>query len=154
MAKNQPKTVEEVRADIANINRTSDVAQADYVYTLLQYAPEKLDDIVDPDTVGMIENAIAKAGDHFTSSTEAAVQKTINTKVEAAVRALTNDAELTGYAGRVFNAETFAKKVAPKEGRKRLSPQDKAARVVEDASPEQLEALAALLKERGISIEA
>jgi len=149
MAKN---TAVATAPDIANINRTSDVAQADYVFTLLTYAPERLEDIVDPGTVGEIENAIAEAGELFKSTTEVAVQRAIDTKVEAAVRALTNDAELTGYAGRSFDAEVFAKKVAPKVGRARLSPEEKAAKVIEEASPEQLDALAALLAARGIEL--
>jgi hypothetical protein len=138
--------------DIANINRTSDVQQADYINTLLVHSPEALEDIVDPATVKAVQAAIKEAGDKFTSSTATAIQKTIDTKVAAAVKALTNDAKLTGYAGRVFDAETFAKKVQPKVGRVRLSPEEKASRVVEDATPEQLEALAALLKAKGISV--
>lgn len=139
--------------DIANINRTSDVAQADYVYTLATHSPESLEDIVDPATVAAITDAIVEAGDQFTSTTEAAIQKAIDTKVNAAIRALTNDAPLTGYAGRAFNAEEFAKRVAPKVKRGRgLSVEEKAARVVEQATPEQLEALAALLREKGIEL--
>jgi len=146
------KSVDAPAVDIANINRTHDVAHADYVYTLLVHAPEKLADIVDPQTIAEITNAVESAGELFHSSTDAAIQRAIDTKVEAAVRALTNDAPLTGYAGRAFDAETFAKKVTPKAGRTRLSPEQKAAKVVENATPEQLDALAALLREKGIEL--
>jgi len=153
MAKTQPKAPTKVTVDIKNINRTSDVQFADYVNTVLQFGDvEQLADIVAPETVEAIKAAISEAGDQFTSTTETAIQKTITTKVEAAIRALTNDAPLTGYAGRAFDAEAFAKKVAPKTGRARLSPQEKAERVVADASDEQLAALAALLKEKGIEL--
>ena len=84
----------------------------------------------------------------------AMTHETIETKVAAAVRALTNDAPLTGYAGRAFDAEVFAKKVAPKTGRSKLSPEEKAQRVVESATDEQLEALAALLAAKGIQLPA
>ena len=138
--------------DIANINRTSDVAHADYIHTLVVHEPEALEGLVDPSTVAEVEAAIAAAGPLFESSTDKAVSKTITTKVEAAQRALSNTAELTGYAGRSFNAETFATKVAPKPGRSRLSPEEKAAKVVDNATPEQLDALAALLREKGIEL--
>ena len=151
-AKPAAKKADKPAVDIANINRTSDVQLADYIYTLLEHEPEALEGIVEPETVAAVQTAIKEAGEKFTSSTDTAVKKTIQTKVEAAVKALTNTAPLTGYAGRAFDAETFSKKVQPKTGRTRLSPEDKAKRVVEDASPEQLEALAALLAEKGIAL--
>ena len=139
------------RPDVSKVNRTSEVAMADYIHTLVQHAPERLDGIVDPATVKATEAAIAEAGDRFTSTTDRAIQRAIETKVEAAVRALTNEDELNGYAGRAFNAEVFAKKVAPKTGRRKLSPEERAARTVEQATPEQLDALAELLKARGLA---
>ena len=49
------------RADIASINRTSDVAQADYVYTIMVYGDEEhkeqLKDIVDEGTLDAIQAA-------------------------------------------------------------------------------------------------
>ena len=154
MAKKNTQVESAPRPDIASIKRTSDVAHADYVFTLMQWAPAELEDIVDPATVAAVDAAISAAGDLFDSTTERAIAKTISTKVEAAVRALTNEDELNGYAGRAFDPEVFAAKVAPKvsKGRARLSPEQKAERVVAEATPEQLEALAELLRAKGIEI--
>ena len=152
MAKPKVAAGSTVTVDIANINRTSDVSFADYVYTLLVHDPEGLADIVEPQTIAEITNAIEEAGPLFVSTTETAIAKTISTKVEAAIRALTNDAPLTGYSGRGFDKEVFAKKVSPKVGRVRLSPAEKAEKLVESATSEQLEALAALLREKGIEL--
>ena len=96
--------------------------------------------------------AIEEAGELFTSTTDAAIEKAIETKVAAAIKALSNTDELNGYAGREFDPENFSKKVQPKVKRERLSPEEKAQRITEKASPEQLEALAALLAARGIAI--
>ena len=151
-AKPAVKKADKPAVDIANINRTSDVQLADYIHTLLEHEPEALEGVVEPSTVAAVKLAIEEAGEKFTSSTDTAIKKVIETKVAAAVKALTNTAPLTGYAGRSFDAEIFSKKVQPKTGRTRLSVEEKAARVVEDASPEQLAALAALLQAKGITI--
>ena len=139
------------RPNIASIARTSDVSHADYIYTLAEHAPDELKNLVSAKTQKAALKAIEEAGELFTSTTDAAIEKAIETKVAAAIKALSNTDELNGYAGRAFDAEVFAKKVAPKTGRRKLSPEDRANRVVEEASPEQLEALAALLKERGLA---
>lgn len=138
------------RPDVANTPRQSAVAFADYINTLNQHAPEQLADIVDPSTVKAALAAIEAAGDRYTSTTAAAIATAIKNKVEAAVKALTNDAPLTGYAGYSFDPEVFAAKVAPKKGRSKLSDEDRMARVAEQATPEQLEILAALLREKGL----
>ena len=139
------------RPNIANISRTSDVAHADYIYTLAEHAPEDLKALVPAKTQKAALKAIEEAGDLFTSTTDAAIEKAIETKVAAAIKALSNTDELNGYAGREFNAENFSKKVQPKVKRERLSPAEKAQRITEKATPEQLEALAALLAARGVS---
>lgn len=140
------------RPNIANISRTSDVAHADYIYTLAEHAPDELKDLVSAKTQKAALKAIEEAGELFTSTTDAAIEKTIETKVAAAIKALSNTDALNGYAGREFDAENFSKKVQPKVKRERLSPEEKAQRITEKASPEQLEALAALLAARGIAV--
>lgn len=139
------------RPDVANQPRQSHVAFADYVTTLALHAPERLEDIVSPDVVETVRVAINEAGENFHSTTAARITKVINDKVEQAVAALTKEDALTGYAGFAFDPEAFATKTAPKKGRARLSPEAKAARIAEQATPEQLDALAALLKERGLA---
>lgn len=140
------------RPNIANISRTSDVAHADYIYTLAEHAPDELKNLVSSKTQKAALKAIEEAGELFTSTTDAVIEKAIETKVAAAIKALSNTDELNGYAGREFDAENFSKKVQPKVKRERLSPEEKAQRITEKASPEQLEALAALLAARGIAI--
>ena len=140
------------RPNIANISRTSDVAHADYIYTLAEHAPDELKNLVSSKTSKAALKAIEEAGELFTSTTNAAIEKAIETKVAAAIKALSNTDELNGYAGREFDAENFSKKVQPKVKRERLSPEEKAQRITEKASPEQLEALAALLAARGIAV--
>ena len=149
MAKNN--TAPAGRPDVASMPRQSPVAFADYVLTLSEYAPDRLEEIVAPDVAAAALGAIAAAGDRFKSTTAARVEKVIADKVEQAVAALTNDAELTGYANYQFSVDAFEAKTAPKTGRRRLSAEERAARVVEEASEEQLEALAALMKERGLA---
>ena len=146
------ETVEAGRPNIANISRTSDVAHADYIYTLAEHAPDELKALVPAKTQKAALKAIEEAGELFTSTTDAAIEKAIETKVAAAIKALSNTDELNGYAGREFSAENFAKKVQPKVKRERLTPAEKAQRITEKATPEQLEALAALLAERGIEV--
>lgn len=139
------------RPDIASISRTSDVAQADYINTLVQFAPEELEGLVDEAVVNEVTAAIEAAGELFASTTEAAIERAIKTKVEAAVKALSNDDPLNGYATRVFDPEVFAKKVQPKVKRERLSPEKKVEKIVESASPEMLEALKRLLESKGLA---
>ena len=143
---------EAARQAVANQPRQSHVAFADYVNTLVQHAPDQLADIVDPATVKAVQGAIKEAGDRYTSTVATQIQRAIDTKVAAATAALTKEDPLTGYVGFAFDPEVFAKKTAPKTGRRKLSPEEKANKVVEQATPEQLAALAALLQERGISI--
>lgn len=140
------------RPNIASIARTSDVSHADYIYTLTEHAPDELKNLVSVKTQKAALKAIEEAGELFKSTTDLAIEKAIETKVAAAIKALSNTDELNGYAGREFNSENFAKKVQPKVKRERLSPEEKAQRITEKASPEQLEALAALLAARGIAI--
>ena len=140
------------RPNIASIARTSDVSHADYIYTLAEHAPDELKNLVSSKTQKAALKAIEEVGELFTSTTDLAIEKAIETKVAAAIKALSNTDELNGYAGREFNPENFAKKVQPKVKRERLSPEEKAQRITEKASPEQLEALAALLAARGIAI--
>ena len=141
------------RPNIASIARTSDVSHADYIYTLAEHAPDELKNLVSVKTQKAALKAIEEVGELFTSTTDLAIEKAIETKVAAAIKALSNTDELNGYAGREFNPENFAKKVQPKVKRERLSPMEKAQRITEKASPEQLEALAALLAARGISLD-
>ena len=145
------------RPDVANMPRQSHVAYADYIHTLVNHGGEQLQELIDagvitPAQVDATQEAIAAAvaENRFTSTADQRVEKVLADKVQQAVAALTNDAPLTGYKGFAFDSAAFAAKVAPKTGRKRLSPEDKAAKVVEEASPEQLAALAALLKARGL----
>ena len=143
-----PLTAEERALAIANAPRQSVVSFADYIVTLAAHAPDQLDELVDPSTAAAALAAVNAAGDLFSSTTEAAIAKTIEKKIEAAINALSNTAPLTGYAGYVFDDELFTKKVTPSTGRVRLSPEAKAARIVEDATPEQLDALEALIAAR------
>lgn len=151
MVKKNTEAATSARPDVANQPRQSQVAFADYVNTLAQHAPERLADIVAPDVVDTVSRAIDEAGENFRSTTTARIEKVIADKVEQAVAALTKEDALTGYAGFTFDPEAFAAKTAPKKGRARLSPEAKAARIAEQATPEQLDALAALLKERGLA---
>ena len=146
-----PAATKGTRPDVANMPRQSVVAFADYVNTLATHAPERLAEVVAPETVDSVKAAITDAGERYTSTVEQRIAKVISDKVEQAVAALTNEDKLNGYAGYSFDAEAFSTKTAPKTGRHRLSPEDKAARVVENATPEQLEALAALLAARGLA---
>src|SRR6188768_3074741 len=98
-AKPAAKKADKPAVDIANINRTSDVQLADYIHTLLEHEPEALEGVVEQKTVDAVKKAIDEAGEKFTSSTDTAIKKVIETKVAAAVKALTNTAALTGYAG-------------------------------------------------------
>ena len=143
-------TATQGRPDVANMPRQSQVAFADYVHTLNLHAPDLLDELVDPGTITVVQDAIVNAGTNFSGTTQARIEKVIADKVAQAEAALTNEDKLNGYAGFAFDAEAFAKRTAPKTGRKRLSASEKAARVVDEATPEQLEALAELMKARGL----
>ena len=142
------------RPDVANMPRQSVVAYADYIHTLALHAPEALEELVAPETVNAVKDAIVGAGSNFAGTTQKRIEKVIADKVEQAKAALTNEDKLNGYAGFAFDAEAFAAKTAPKTGRKRLTPADKATRVVDKATPEELEALAEMLRARGLTISA
>ena len=58
------------RPSIANISRTSDVAHADYIYTLAEHAPDELKNLVSAKTSKAALKAIEEAGELFTSTTE------------------------------------------------------------------------------------
>ena len=81
-----------------------------------------------------------------------AVEKATQAQVELAIKALSNVDEKNGYANFRFNAEDFAAKTAPKQPRVKKSVVDKVESQLETASDEDLEALAALLKARGINV--
>ena len=149
-----PAATKGTRPDVANMPRQSVVAFADYVNTLATHAPERLAEIVAPETVDSVKAAIATAGERYTSTVEQRIAKVISEKVEQAVAALTNEDKLNGYASYSFDAEAFSTKTSPKTGRKRLTPADKATRVVDKATPEELEALAEMLRARGLTIPA
>lgn len=146
------------RPDVANMPRQSEVAFAGYVTVLQEHAPDQLVELVEAGHIsqGMIDEinaAVDGAGDLFTDPTAAAIARAISQKVDAATKALTNTDALNGYSGHVFDAEKFAKKIAPKTGRKRLTADVKVSRMADELSkenPEWAEALRELLAAQGI----
>ena len=151
MVKKNAATKKKPAFDVATAPRQSVVRFAQYVQTIADHAPDKLDDLVDPDTVAAVQAAIDGA-ENYTDTVTPLIEKAIAGAVDRAAKALSNDDPLNGYVGYGFDPELFSEKTKIKVKRAARTPSEKAAKIVETASEEQLAALAELLKARGMSL--
>ena len=142
------RTAEEVREAIRNAPRQSQKRLVEYFNILDSAAPDRVSEFFSEED----EAAIRQVAATVRNPIEVAVEKATQAQVELAVKALSNVDEKNGYANFRFNAEDFAAKTAPKQPRVKKSVVDKVESQLETASDEDLEALAALLKARGINV--
>ena len=152
--KNETETVTEIseaaaatRAEIANRPRQSQVRLVEYFAIVREAAPEKLTELFG-DQVEVLEENV----DRVENPLLAAIQKATDAQVSIAVKALGNDDKQNGYAGFRFDQEAFDAKLAPKKTRVRKTVAEKTEDLLESASTEDLEALAAMLRAKGLSI--
>lgn len=135
------------RAEIANRPRQSQVRFVEYFSIIREAAPERLTELFG-DQVEVLEENV----DRIDNPIQAAIEKATEAQLDRAVKALTNDDPKNGYVGFAFDQEVFDAKLAPKKTRVKKSVADKVADDLESATAEDLEALAEMLRAKGLSI--
>ena len=139
------------RAEIGNRPRQSQVRLVEYVAILDEAAPGKADELVDPENLAEIRQHTAEVPNPVGAvKISEVVNKYVESQVDRAVRALTNDDPLNGYAGFVFDAEVFAEKTRVKEPRAKKSKVEKVTELISEISDEDAAALRELLAARGL----
>lgn len=133
------------RAAIGTRPRQSPKRYAEYFNIISTLAPERVDEFF-----GNQAPAVAEAAERVDNPVEVARGKSDEAQLKLAVKALTNDDSLTGYVGFVFDQEAFEEKLREKKPRVAKTVVEKVEDVVANASPEDLQALAELLKAQGI----
>lgn len=144
-------TPEERAELIRNTPRQSPLRFAQYFVIISEAAPERVDELFGSQ-VDVLTEVVAEHGDKVGNPINDAIEKATAAQVEIAVKALKNDSPLTGYADYVFDEEKFAEKTREKKARVKKSAVDKVEDVLSTASPEDLAALAELMKARGITV--
>ena len=138
------RTAEEVREAIRNAPRQSQKRLVEYFNILDTAAPERVSEFFSEED----EAAIREVAGNVSNPVDDAVAKATAAQVALAVKALENADEKNGYANYSFNREEFDVKTAPKKTRVKKSVAEKAESLIETASDEDLDALAALLAAR------
>ena len=139
------------RAEIGNRPRQSQVRLVEYVAILDSVAPGKADELVAPENLAAIrEHTSEVANPVGEDKIQAIVDKYVSEQEARAVKALTNEDPLNGYAGFVFDAEVFAEKTRVKTPRAKKTKVDKAVELINEISDEDAAALKELLAARGL----
>lgn len=138
-------TAEQVRENIANMPRQSVTRYVGYFHIINELAPERLEEFF-----GEQVPALAEASEKIESPVAAARLKAEDNQLAIAVKALENTDEKNGYANYTFDAGLFDEKTRVKTPRTKKTAVDKVEDVLSNASEEDMEALAALLKARGL----
>ena len=134
-----------VREAIANRPRQSVTRYVEYFNIISELAPEQLDDLF-----GEEVPVLAAVADQVKNPVIEFRTKSDIAQLELAVNALSNTDEKNGYANYQFDAELFAEKTRPKVGRSKKTIEQKVDDLFSKISDEDAQALAELLKARGL----
>ena len=148
MAKNDTVTEDKAaaaRAEIANRPRQSVKRLVELYSIVKEAAPDRIDELFG-ERAGQLEQNVSKVE----SPIQKAIAKVVETQLNIAVNALTNEDPLNGYANFAFNQEAFDEKTRERKPRVVKSKADKVKDIAASATPEELAELAAALKEMGI----
>ncbi|AZV01788.1 hypothetical protein SEA_UNPHAZED_26 [Microbacterium phage Unphazed] len=133
------------REAVASRPRQSVVRFLEYYLIIRDSAPDELDRLFG-DQVEVLEAHAAEIDNPIQKAIEAATKA----QTERAVKALENDDALNGYANFVFDEEKFAEKTRVKQPRTKKTIAEKAEDLFSNASAEDLDALAEMMKARGL----
>ncbi|QDF15936.1 hypothetical protein HWC34_gp26 [Microbacterium phage Alex44] len=133
------------REAVASRPRQSVVRFLEYYLIIRDSAPDELDRLFG-DQVEVLEVHAAEIDNPIQKAIEAATKA----QTERAVKALENDDALNGYANFVFDEEKFAEKTRVKQPRTKKTIAEKAEDLFSNASAEDLDALAEMMKARGL----
>ena len=151
MAKTATPPVSEAAAAardaIASRPRQSQVKLVELFVTISETAPERIKDLF-----GDQADAIAANVDRVQNKVQTAIERVIADHSARAIALLENTDPQNGYANFAFDQEVFDAKLAPKKTRVKKSVADKVADDLESATAEDLEALAEMLRAKGVSI--
>ncbi|QDF16977.1 hypothetical protein SEA_YELLOWPANDA_25 [Microbacterium phage YellowPanda] len=133
------------REAVASRPRQSVVRFLEYFLIVRDTAPDEIDRLFG-DQVSVLEAHADEIENPITKAIETATKA----QLDRAIKALENDDELNGYASFVFDEEKFAEKTRPKQARTKKTIVEKADDLFSNASQEDLDALAEMMKARGL----
>ena len=135
------------RAEIGNRPRQSVKRFVEYFNIISELAPDRVEELF-----GNQVPAVAEVADRVDNPVIVARTKADEAQLSLAVKALTNEDPLNGYANFVFDAEAFEEKLREKKTRTPKTVVEKAEDIIANAKPEDLQALAELLKAQGVEL--
>jgi len=135
------------RAAIGTRPRQSAKRFVEYFNIISTLAPERIDELF-----GEQAPVVAGHADEVTNPVIAFREKSDKNQLELAIKGLTNEDPLNGYANFVFDAEKLAENLREKKARAPRTVKEKAEDLLASASPEDLAELAALLKAQGVEV--
>ena len=135
------------RAEIGNRPRQSVKRFVEYFNIISELAPDRVEELF-----GNQVPAVAEVADRVDNPVIVARTKADEAQLSLAVKALTNEDALNGYANFVFDAEAFEEKLREKKTRTPKTVVEKAEDIIANAKPEDLQALAELLKAQGVEL--
>ena len=135
------------RAEIGNRPRQSVKRFVEYFNIISELAPERVEELF-----GNQVPAVAEVADRVDNPVIVARTKSDEAQLALAVKALKNEDALNGYANFVFDAEAFEEKLREKKTRTPKTVVEKAEDIIANAKPEDLQALAELLKAQGVEL--
>jgi|SRR6478736_7224534 len=135
------------RAEIGNRPRQSVKRFVEYFNIISELAPDRLDEFFGDQVPALAEHA-----DEVENPVIEFRKKSDEKQLELAVKALRNEDPLNGYANFVFDAEALAEKLRERKPRVVKTVKEKVEDVIASASPEDLQALAELLKAQGVTL--
>jgi hypothetical protein len=135
------------RAAIGDRPRQSVKRFVEYFNIISDLAPDRVEELF-----GNQVPALAEVADRVDNPVEVFRKKSDETQLNLAIKALTNEDAKNGYANFVFDAEAFEEKLREKKPRVVKTVKEKAEDIIASASPEDLQALAELLKAQGVEL--
>ena len=135
------------RAEIGNRPRQSVKRFVEYFNIISELAPDRVEELF-----GNQVPAVAEVAHRVDNPVIVARTKADEAQLSLAVKALTNEDPLNGYANFVFDAEAFEEKLREKKTRTPKTVVEKAEDIIANAKPEDLQALAELLKAQGVEL--
>jgi len=119
----------------------------EYFNIISTLAPDRVEELFGNQTP-----VVAEVADRVDNPVIVARTKADTAQLDLAVKALTNEDALNGYANFVFDAEAFEEKLRERKPRVVKTVKEKVEDVLASASPEDLQALAELLKAQGVEV--